>query len=380
MKNFFSKLWIAFKVKFLQNIVDKNLWKYSNTDPSVYTLYSKLQKEELVKYYPQLENTNFENESNIYLDFYKNCFTEYVYKFGGPVFLDPVHQWVINGDANTVEKVSLPFHNDPWNLPTPMPSFVWHKLFYKTISVDEGLSVKFFWGNYYHFFYDTLTQILAFHKITNRHDVPVLVPAYLKKLRFLKEFNEISNLLKNVKFVYIETNQQVKVKHQLFLAKAISVDHQFIKQILASIDQTLFQITGKAKKVFLNRDKNKIRSLKNIDAVVELVKSYGYEIIDTENMSLRDQIRLFANVESVVGLHGAGLTNIIFRNGKPMKLFEIFNAEVQAEFYKRICKEFGYIHYSMVGSEPDINDRARFEIDLVEFENSLIKFEAIEVS
>jgi capsular polysaccharide biosynthesis protein len=46
--------------------------------------------------------------------------------------------------------------------------------------------------------------------------------------------------------------------------------------------------------------------------VQNLLSRYGFETVDLERMSLRDQIVIFQSAEFVVSPHGAGLANILF--------------------------------------------------------------------
>jgi len=60
----------------------------------------------------------------------------------------------------------------------------------------------------------------------------------------------------------------------------------------------------------------------NEDAVVALVQQHGYEIHFFEDYTLRQQIAIMAETRYLIGLHGAGLTNVLFMpaQGKILEL------------------------------------------------------------
>jgi len=52
--------------------------------------------------------------------------------------------------------------------------------------------------------------------------------------------------------------------------------------------------------------------LVNDDSMIELLRSMKFNIVILEELSLDAQVQLFTNADCVIGVHGAGLTNIIF--------------------------------------------------------------------
>ena len=80
---------------------------------------------------------------------------------------------------------------------------------------------------------------------------------------------------------------------------------------------SLAQLLGKSneppqRKIYIARRDSSYRTLHNEEAVINLVKSYGFEIVELTGLKLCDQARLFASASHVIAPHGAGLTNIVF--------------------------------------------------------------------
>lgn len=65
-------------------------------------------------------------------------------------------------------------------------------------------------------------------------------------------------------------------------------------------------------KLFLSRKSNYSQRLSNETQVAALFQSYGFKVIYPEELSLKEQVELFARASIVVGTTGAALTNIIY--------------------------------------------------------------------
>lgn len=69
--------------------------------------------------------------------------------------------------------------------------------------------------------------------------------------------------------------------------------------------------TGK-KRYYISRSDARIRKLLNEEELEPILKAYGFETVRPEHVSLREQIDMFAECETLIGIHGAGLTNCLF--------------------------------------------------------------------
>ena len=50
----------------------------------------------------------------------------------------------------------------------------------------------------------------------------------------------------------------------------------------------------------------------NESEISPLLNEHGFEIVLCEDLSLAEQVRLFARTTAIIGGHGAGLTNLIY--------------------------------------------------------------------
>lgn len=66
------------------------------------------------------------------------------------------------------------------------------------------------------------------------------------------------------------------------------------------------------KRLYISRKLADKRRVLNEDKLMKMLQSYGFEFILLENLSVIEQVNLFASAEIIIGPHGAGLTNTVF--------------------------------------------------------------------
>ncbi len=66
------------------------------------------------------------------------------------------------------------------------------------------------------------------------------------------------------------------------------------------------------KKIYISRTDAEKRKIRNEDDVLEVLEEYGFEKVILTELSMKEQIELFREVDIVVAPHGAGNSNMIF--------------------------------------------------------------------
>jgi capsular polysaccharide biosynthesis protein len=70
----------------------------------------------------------------------------------------------------------------------------------------------------------------------------------------------------------------------------------------------------------------------NEEELHPILNDYGFEIVETENLSFRGKIELLSDAEIVAGPHGGGLTNLLFAP-ESCRVLELFDpAHMNAAF------------------------------------------------
>jgi hypothetical protein len=78
----------------------------------------------------------------------------------------------------------------------------------------------------------------------------------------------------------------------------------------------------------------------NEDAVQACLQTHGFEAVHSEELSVANQIEMFADAEFVIGPHGAGLANVLFAN-PGCTVIELFTEEYINVCYWTLCCQLG---------------------------------------
>lgn len=66
------------------------------------------------------------------------------------------------------------------------------------------------------------------------------------------------------------------------------------------------------RKLYVTRPADNVRALVDTAEVEDFMRSHGYEVIECSGFTFEEQVRLFSEAKSVVGVMGAAMTNTIF--------------------------------------------------------------------
>lgn len=110
---------------------------------------------------------------------------------------------------------------------------------------------------------------------------------------------------------------------------------------------------GSERRIFVSREDVERRHIANRKEVIEMLAGHGFESIRPTEYSISEQIALFSDAETVIGMNGSGLQNIVF--GRDIKLLEIFSPSKIGGHPLTICGllDFEYEYY--IGAESGMD-------------------------
>ncbi|HJV33784.1 glycosyltransferase family 61 protein [Geomonas sp.] len=76
-------------------------------------------------------------------------------------------------------------------------------------------------------------------------------------------------------------------------------------------------------KLYISRRRSRRRRLGGEELLEERLRERGFSVVHCEELSFREQIRLFDGAKTVVSTHGAGLSNLVWSEA-PCRVIEIF--------------------------------------------------------
>ena len=95
------------------------------------------------------------------------------------------------------------------------------------------------------------------------------------------------------------------------------------------------------------------RSIVNIDAVKDLLDRWSIEMVDPSRLTLQEQVALFASTQLLIGVHGAGLTNMLYMpaGGAILELLPPLYATAS---YWGIASTLGIAYHHLVCHDPEL--------------------------
>ncbi len=305
---------------------------------------------------------------------FKSCYDDYLSRPGllrkyvleiKDCIIEPVYGWGITEEKKLVfDSIS----NNAW-IETYHPSwFSYKNNLQKAAKIPELISINILKGgdkNYWHFLHDLLGQVALAQKTIPR-TVPFLISKELYEMPFFKEALLESNSLAACQ--WIVRDQYYKAAKVYFLQVLPNSNEQFFDAIrlLGAPSPS----NSKQRKIYLKRNNNRIRFLKNSEAIEKIAIKYGFEIIDADYLSLKEQMTLFSECKQLIGIHGAGLTNIIFRQNAELHLLELLPADYIQPHYFWLSKGFGKKYSCILGTPTSID--TSFSINEEAFENKVL--------
>jgi hypothetical protein len=203
-----------------------------------------------------------------------------------------------------------------YNKPTYLAkSFIKDRL-RKKVKIDAALWCfdLFSTGGYFHW----LTEICPRLWIAQQHvdpEIPLLVPEYfLQKWKFGRDFLAAFNR----KIITYGEHELPVIKHMTFVQRPGGPFNYQPVSIAGSTRQIQERYFDKqysnqqTERIYISRKKSGKRMVLNEDEVAALAKRYGYTVLILEDLSIADQVNIFSRATSVLSIHGAGLTNMVY--------------------------------------------------------------------
>ena len=128
-------------------------------------------------------------------------------------------------------------------------------------------------------------------------------------------------------------------------------------------------------RIYVSRGKAAKRRLLNEAEIFTILERHGFQVVCMEELSLVDQVRLAAGSQLIVGLHGAGLTHMLWMP-PGARVLEIRAAgDCTNNCYYGLASDLGHSYYYTVASKESpfaTSQRSNFVVDVGRFEQALI--------
>jgi capsular polysaccharide biosynthesis protein len=159
---------------------------------------------------------------------------------------------------------------------------------------------------YFHWLTDALPRLFAVENVSKTNIV--VLPKKLEAFEYIKESLKLLNYRAHFFEGALFVRELVLPSHT---APTGNYNNHFINSVRNRFLKS-FETTRAFRKVFISRSKAAKRKINNEEEIINLLELYGYEIHYFEDYSFEKQIQIMSETKTLIGIHGAGLTNMLF--------------------------------------------------------------------
>ncbi|MEI9919954.1 MAG: glycosyltransferase family 61 protein [Bacteroidota bacterium] len=260
---------------------------------------------------------------------------------------------------------------DYYRKPVNYFKFIWINYFRRKTRRISGntLWVVDEWsGNYYHWLVESLTKILSVRRPFS--EFTILVPSSFSK----SGFHESSMKLLNLRYEYFDDISEIAYCSKLYLPLNVAItstaNPPYIRKLRDLFIATV-TATSAPERIYISRRLAAKRKISNEAAVIEILERHRFRIVDCEKLSFVEQRDMASNANVLIGLHGAGLTNMLFM-GEGKLLFELRRENEENFCFENLADalhlKYRFLECKNMGDDPHNSD---FYVNLERLEEAL---------
>ncbi len=325
----------------INNLVSRFFWNSKYEHPSLIKIFHNISKpfEDLIPDFDDGEiNRSFKNDNK------KWFHNEYIYKIQD-ILIEPTNKVCIKGFRTIIKETQAKGEDKPSLL-----KYLYYRFSFKrALKIEEAIFFDGITGrNYFHFFSDVMNTFWLSENHIENKSLPLIISKetysttyfqYLLKNTYLKDMNWLvqnnEDWLK-IKVLWYNKSFPYKKDYWFKTIKLLGLKHDELKE-----------------RIFINRSKKSGRSIKNIEELFPILKTYRFKIVDTGELTFEEQFTIFSQAEIVIGIHGAGNTNIIFSDLSKVKFIEIMPADRITCHYYWLSETLGFNYTVVKGHKLD---------------------------
>ena len=173
-------------------------------------------------------------------------------------------------------------------------------------------------GNYYHWVLNWLSRLATLKSLApdiyHDEDVAILMDEAVQASPYADCIRASGVAWSRIIWTRRTTNYLVEHAVLVSFGNQHAVQPEMVAELRDMLDALGANRTGRRRRLWVSRQAlgPHRRRIANIDDVEPVLAKHGFEPVVLERLSLDDQVSLFREAEAIVGVHGAGFTNIIF--------------------------------------------------------------------
>lgn len=197
--------------------------------------------------------------------------------------------------------------------------------------------------NYFHWLVESCSQLLALRDYMVLNPQPLTIVYRSDGPSFITD--SIKVMFDGIDFNLRSFSGNVYTCEQLLCAVypeySTSINGDTVNRIRELLSSNVQVEDSNRQLIYVKRNVGGWRYVLNDADLDRAVLGLGFHIVQCEKLTLAEQVALFRNAKLIIGMHGAGLTNLMFAN-KPT-VIELRGA-YGGNDYVRLCKSLEYKH------------------------------------
>ena len=160
--------------------------------------------------------------------------------------------------------------------------------------------------NYYHWMLESLARVLLYRQLDDgsvHYLTPQLADWQWETLQMVGVSPE--------RVIEVKPRGFARFREVIAVSRGLAGIHEPVPTAVAAL-AGLAERSSASRRIYVSRENATVRKITNAPEVRDLLSRYGFENVSCESLSVREQIELFSGAEAVLGVHGAGLANIVF--------------------------------------------------------------------
>ena len=222
-----------------------------------------------------------------------------------------------------------------------------------------------FGSNHYHAVVDCVGALALLDEHADLADVPIVVDAELRKTSVMRAVVD-AGLIDPARLivqgdVWLGSEASISfVEHDPLSERSLRRTNAYLGRLVSP------NAAPSNSRLYVARGVHSSgRALRNEPALLAELERRGYESIDPGKLSWEEQYHRFRAATHIVGVHGAALTNILFRAPDQLALLELTPPDHRVDVFQTMAHELGYRFHRLEGADRSPGGtRPSFVIDI----------------
>jgi len=256
-------------------------------------------------------------------------------------------------------------------------TFHWRLLFSTKLVIGYTVVFDLWSANYFHWLTEVLPKLLFL--IEKKQITTILIPASLYKKEFVHQSLKILPNEIKVKIISAPHRYFLPVYKYCSLGVHSGNFHpdiicQLREKMWNAFFATSEQVEQQKEIIFIYRNLSERRGIVNFSEVEVVLAQKNVKVVNFSVLTFREQIVLMRRCAMLIGVHGAGLTNMLFTNPGTRILELRKKGDAHNNCYFSLASALGLPYYYLqceVDSAEKLTQECNFIVDVNQFSDCL---------